>query len=151
MNNNVDSEIKRLEASLEQLKKERELEKQQREAEAQPEQWEPKGGDYEIYGDLETGTNAPQESYRLAGSQRPTRELAQTAAKELRKFHRLLAYVHEHAPGHDVSGEGYSVYKSAGEYSKVFNDGDQDLGAITMPRDVAEKLADDLNSGRVVL
>ena len=125
---------------------------------AMPMQWEPKGGCY--YVGIDGGVSAGTPNYKCAefGIERKTREAAERAAIEMRKFNRLLAYRDEFAPGYEPdwnNGEEVKVcvfqdHKS-GEYHVADNMQCQTLGAVYMPVDVARELCRKLNSGEVVL
>ena len=128
---------------------ERELEALKR-ARVEPEKWDPVGGDWSIGG--EGGIrNAPRyPEFAAFGTERPTRELAEKARDKMRIHNRALAYVHEHAPEWDGTNP-WSVFSlDGGDYFAGKSDPTA-IGEVTGPQYVMKKLADDLNSGRVVL
>ena len=125
---------------------------------AMPMQWEPKGGCY--YVGIDGGVSAGTPNHKCAefGIERKTREAAERAAIEMRKFNRLLAYRDEFAPGHepdwnDDGEEKTYVFqdRASGKYQVADNIMCQTLGAVYMPFDVAHSLCRKLNSGEVVL
>ena len=124
---------------------------------AMPKQWEPKGGCY--YVGIDGGVSAGTPNYKCAefGIERKTREAAERAAIEMRKFNRLLAYRDEFAPGYepDWNDETEKTYvfqgHEPGKYQVADNMQCQTLGAVYMPVDVAIELRNKLNSGEVVL
>ena len=126
---------------------------------AMPKQWEPEGGDFFIAPDGQIiGGGESSYNYRHFGSERKTREAAERAAIEMRKFNRLLAYRDEFAPGYepDWNDEGEEktyVFqdRASGKYQVADNIICQTLGSVYMPVDVAIELRNKLNSGEVVL
>lgn len=117
--------------------------------------WEPKSGGYFIsaHGTVQGG--GPANTTRLFGVERGTRESADNAVIEMRKFNRLLAYRDEFAPGYKFSSlrMNYRVVfrHSLGEWGHDTNQADETAGAVYMPKDVAIELVRKLNSGEVVL
>jgi hypothetical protein len=67
-----------------------------------PVKWEPKGGCYfiDLSGNVYRSTSTHQS--RSFGAERETKEQAEHAAEWMRKFNRLLCWVEENAPGHDI-------------------------------------------------
>ena len=122
-----------------------------------PKQWEPEGGDYFIDPDGLIMDGVSVGNYRSFGTERKTREAAERAAIEMRKFNRLLAYRDEFAPGYepDWSDDAEKSYvtqcHTSGKYQVADNMLCQTLGAVYMPYDVARELCLKLNSGEVVL
>ena len=104
------------------------------------EKWEPKGGDWYV---------TQCTSYQ-------TKQQGDIASKLMRERNRIIQYVLEHVPDWK-----FEFYKSGGNYYINFNHGSvewrygvairDESQDIYMPEWVAEKLADDLNSGRVEL
>lgn len=110
-----------------------------------PKVWSPAHGKYHI--------NKPMTEF---GMSRPTKEAAERAAKEMRVYHRLLAYRDEFAPGYKVKfpaemGEASFIYRDSGKYLVGSNSTSNVLGVVYMPRAVAQELARKLNEGEVVL
>ena len=125
---------------------------------AMPKQWEPEGGDYFIDPDGLIMDGASSDNYKRFGSERKTREAAERAAIEMRKFNRLLAYRDEFAPGYEPdwnNSEEVKVYvfqdHQSGKYHFAINALCKTIGAVYMPIDVAAELCRKLNSGEVVL
>lgn len=116
--------------------------------------WEPKGGDWfiNIYGNAENYQS--EEKTKSFGTERETKELAEKAAIEMRKFNRLLAYHDEFCPDFEfiVSHENYYIY---------FNEDDKKWGTyrdysykhiqVYFPENTAIELVKKLNSGEVEL
>jgi len=117
----------------------------------EPVKWEPKGGTYwtGFDGEIHAG-NQSMSKCRNFGAERPTRELAEKARDAMRVHNRALAYVHEHAPDWDGS-EPWSIYKYSDDEWRSFRDTMQEIGTVLGPQWVMQKLAGDLNSGRVEL
>lgn len=98
--------------------------------------WEPKGGDYTIYGDFKVercGMNT--ESFRLAGMEYQTQFQAEQAAKALRSYARQLAWVSEHYPDYNISEKSYET----------------DLILATLPNNIAYHLINEIQKGNVSL
>jgi hypothetical protein len=74
-----------------------------------PVKWEPKGGEYyiEIDGCVNKSLNSTH-CARMFGIERETEEQAEHAVEWMRKFNRLMCWVEENAPGHEMSIEFYS-------------------------------------------
>ena len=69
---------------------------------------------------------------------------------QLKRYMHILSYIKEHAPDHDITKKGWCVFKEVDWWSTVVVDTDeQDLGAPSMPKEVAEELAEKLNKGEV--
>lgn len=123
------------------------------------EKWEPKGGQFTIkpnnnfdivenhydYGDDE----------KEAGLVRTTREQAGRAAKKMRTFNRLLAYVDEFDPNHkyDIDNSNCLVYYNNfhKEYDYTVDEVCVNVGAVYMSTEVATELCRKLNSREVAL
>ena len=126
---------------------------------AMPKQWEPDGGEFSINkldGCVFKSITSP--GWRRAGLERKTREAAERAAIEMRKFNRLLAYRDEFAPGYEPDWcaqeeDKHYVFqdRASGKYQVADNITCQTLGAVYLPFDVAVELCRKLNSGEVVL
>jgi hypothetical protein len=124
--------------------------------------WEPKGGSWYI---LIEGVrfSTSSKKHRQFGLVYETEEQAKLARDNMRTRNRLLAYVAEH----DIDENGnqwvpvwkdnkqpkglvlYDGYRETYEATTVW--GNQLVGAVYMSQKCAEKLAKDLNSGRVKL
>ena len=144
----VDRRIENLERELEALKRAR-----MDEHKAQ-EQWEPEGGDYTVCGFGKIAEAYSTEMHKLFGAERPTREQAERTAEKMRIHNRALAYVDEHAPDWDGSGPCCVVWANRfGKFICLTPDSTHEppIGAVIGPAWVMQKLAKDLNSGRVKL
>ena len=124
---------------------------------ATPKQWEPECGSWYVGVAGVPGSGKSTQCCRKFGTERKTREDAERAAIEMRKFNRLLAYRDEFAPGYepDWSDEVEKSYvfqdRESGKYKVADNIMCQTLGAVYMPYDVANELCRKLNTGEVVL
>ena len=124
---------------------------------AMPKRWEPKGGEWYVSTSGAVSNYNTSSDCRMFGAERKTREAAERAAIEMRKFNRLLAYRDEFAPGYepDWNDETEKTYvfqdRASGKYQVADNIMCQTLGAVYMPFDVAHSLCRKLNSGEVVL
>lgn len=119
--------------------------------------WEPKHGPYYVCSSGEI-TAIPQRQTDDNGVTRLTRKQAEKAAKKMRTFNRLLAYVDEHAPDYvpdwdDQYEKKYYVYydNSSSGWSLSYDQTDQTAGTVYMPKEVANELSNKLNNGRVEL
>lgn len=119
--------------------------------------WEPKGGKFVVFstGDIGSGASPNSDAIKF-GACRETKDQAEKAAIEMRKFNRLLAYRDEFCPDYvpdwsnrlelkhyvlyDHSEEKYKVYTFFYSPCEVF-----------FPKEAAYELAEKLNSGEVVL
>ena len=146
-NNSLEQNIERMEKELVEMKVKLKA----------GEKWVPKGGDWFV------DFNGKVKNYRginlecsWFGTSFQTQEQAETASKLMRERNRIIQYVLEHEPNWNfkfVEGEhNYYInfnHKSAEWcYGFMIRQKSQD---ILMPKWVAQKLADDLNSGRVEL
>lgn len=117
-----------------------------------PEQWEPEGGNYFVDSDGNVeyaGTSFPETSE--FGVERPVEQHAEQARDLMRTHNRALAYVQEHAPDWD-GGDPHTVHYFGGYLVSPWNEGiHPPIGSVIGPEWVMQKLADDLNSGRVKL
>lgn len=117
----------------------------------EPEKWEPEGGRFFVEADGSIQDYKSWPEYKTFGTERPTRELAEKARDAMRVHNRALAYVHEHAPDWDGSSP-YAVWYDGNNRAYRTIDADHpDIGVVVGPEWVMQKLADDLNSGRVEL
>jgi len=123
------------------------------------EQWNPKGGDW-LVGLRGKVSNERGECWATDwtkyGVMYPTEEEATKAAEAFRKYHRLYAFVAEHAPdwkpdwssNQEKCSIHYSHKSNCWEYSiSCYLEESQ----IYMPEFVAKDLVEKLNSGEVVL
>lgn len=112
-----------------------------------PKQWDPEGGDYSVDPDGSVLSGGSSENYRKFGAERKTREAAERAAIEMRKFNRLLAYRDEFATDYDLGRSELTV----GEYCVYFDHARKRwimsrnrvgnvAGAVYMPLRVAAEL-----------
>ena len=119
-----------------------------------PKKWEPRGGTWWISILGKVGIGDSGEKARNFGVERETKEQAEKAAIEMRKFNRLLAYRDEFAPGFEYinGGENWFVFLAngktweAGLESHCFNP-----TTVYMPEIVARDLARKITVGEVVL
>lgn len=123
----------------------------------QPEKWSPPGGEWFVDCTGEVDSSYSDQDCREFGVERPTKELAERAAKEARAFNRILAYVHVEAPDWvaDWSNENQAkhfVYYNTDGNRWGFSAGwrNKNIEPV-MPKHVAKQLCADLNSGRVEL
>ena len=125
---------------------------------AMPKQWEPEGGLWLVSSGGHAIEYQEFQGARDFGSERKTREAAERAAIEMRKFNRLLAYRDEFAPGYEPdwgNSEEVKTYvfqdHQSGKYHFAINALCKTIGAVYMPDGVARELCRKLNSGEVVL
>lgn len=122
------------------------------------ERWQPKegkwfitpGGDIEMYPDVNLGEATE------FGVSRACRKQAEKARDKMRTFNRLLAYADEHAPDYEPEWGDNSqwcvlYHHDREQWIVQANINCQVAGCIYMPEEVAKKLVDYLNSGRVEL
>lgn len=141
----TDQRIEALERELEALKQARRAEQ----AEPAPvEKWEPEGGEYWIHGSGRVRNGSSDPDFAAFGTERPNRELAEDARDKMRAHNRALAYVDELEPDWDGS-DPYAVSFCGTRYTAEPHT--NEIGTVTGPRWVMERLADDLNTGRVEL
>ena len=127
------------------------------------EQWEPKGGNWIIdIGEpnpvIDVG-NYPIEDMYIeqdhAGLSRKTKEQAERAAKKMRAFNRLLAYVDEFDPDFKYNKDSCNYYVfydyTEGKHSVCWSTTARQIGVTYMSKEVAEELCRKLNSGEVCL
>lgn len=145
----LEKQIEEMEAKLQEMREELNHKKQ----------WEPEGGTFTIMSDGNLSAIVPSmPNHRNFGTERKTKEQAEKARDKMRVFNRLLSYVDEHAPDYepdwdDIEPEKYCIaYNYLHEkWEKIANNYLQTIGAVYMPRTVAENLCRKLNSGEVVL
>ena len=120
--------------------------------------WEPKGGGFMVWcsGDIEELDSI--NSSRCFGAERETREQAERAAVEMRRFNRLLALRDELYADKDVNWlndkeEKYSLYYSheKGKWELDWNVTNESIQPYFTTLESAEKACDMLNSGEVEL
>lgn len=119
--------------------------------------WEPKGGDYTIYGDFKVercGMNT--ESFRLAGMEYQTQSQTDSAAKAIRAYARQFAWLAENDDGWvaDWSDNGQNKYFVSYSYEKAkfertFCYQSAFVNIIFMSEQNATKLAQLMNDGIV--
>lgn len=122
------------------------------------EQWEPEAGNWYIVSTGEVHKLVHGSNVENFGTVRKTKMTAEKSANKMRIHNRLLAYVDEHAPDYepdwnDRKNDKYFVYYDYKLRSYCMSSTNRNIvaGCVYMPERVAYKLADDLNSGRVVL
>lgn len=121
--------------------------------------WRPEGGLWLIHDGGYVGkTSRNFDNERNFGTLRKNKEQAEKARDKMRVFNRLLAYVDEHAPDYEPDWGASNEKKWFVFYDHPAKQWDvgyctlvQRPSCIFMPNEVAIKLADDLNSWRVVL
>lgn len=117
--------------------------------------WNPKGGRFFIKPYGAVGEADTSDNYANFGTERDTREAAEKAAVEMRKFNRLLAYRDEFAPGYKFKRAESNcfvlLHAGSNQYEIAANDFWNVPGVVYMPESVAKELAAKLNSGEVVL
>ena len=120
-------------------------------------QWEPKGGDWRIALDWTAYWRGTHKLSAIEGRERQTKELAEKAAKEMRKFNRLLAYRDEFCPDYvpEWSCEEcpYFVFFSNTDRKWLATSLRRAIspGIVYFPEKIAEELVEKLNNGTVVL
>lgn len=108
-----------------------------------------KGGDWTV-GASEPFQRASHPAYSVFGFERQTKELAESARKEIIRFQRMLAYVDDR--GARLSKGGWTVaIDHEGRYLPGMVNCVSSPCAIRTTEECAKKLADDLNSGRFTL
>jgi len=119
--------------------------------------WEPKGGDFFV-GAGEVYKFYTSDKARIFGAERETKEQAERAAVEMRRFNRLLALRDELYVGKDVNWmnhkeEKYSLYYSheVGRWELDWNVTNESIMPYFASLESAEKACDMLNSGEVEL
>lgn len=117
------------------------------------EAWEPKGGDWTIYGDGDVDNSGPNPEWARFGTERNTQEQAEKTRDAMRVFNRLLAYRDEFDPEFDWdNGYGYYVYYDDSCYTYGEDEfGLRTVAGVYMSKEVAESLCEKLNSGEVTL
>ncbi len=116
--------------------------------------WSPQSGDYWVGGDGRVTQGLTSDSTRLFGAERPSKELAYTAANHLRKFSLLLAYRDEYCPYYTfvTSKPNFSVfYDHSLEKWTYKSTVDEESIEVYFTKDVAVSLVEKLNTGVVVL
>ena len=119
------------------------------------EKWEPKGGDYTIYGDFKVERcEMNTESFRLVGMEYQTKAQAGKAAKALRSYARQLAWLHENDDEYtwiNNNHHNYFVFFDIDEnrYGIDWEQGKKVYSTIYMSKNNAIKLCNLLNSGIV--
>lgn len=120
--------------------------------------WEPPKGAWYIGSDGEVGLGRTTDDYRLFGMERKTKAAAEKARDEMQEYHTLLAYRDAFAPDYvpDWTEEGeakcYVYFRfTESEWLIGIDYTAKDAGKVYMPYDIAEELANKLNSGEVEL
>ena len=123
----------------------------------EPVKWQPKGGDWCIYGTGEICEDGTSEESQDFGTERQTEEQAQRAAVEMRRFNRLLALRDELCGDEDMDwtdDEGkYRVYFSheRGDWYVTSDIFCESITPYFTTQELALKARDMLNSGEVEL
>ena len=121
-----------------------------------PKKWEPESGKYTItsIGVVENYKSSIAD--RNFGIERKTKELAERSFKELRAYARLLAYRDEFCPGYEpdwtAANAKFYIYRDT--YCDRWDVGSTHFisyGYVLFPKEIAEELANKLNSGKVEL
>lgn len=116
--------------------------------------WEPKAGPWYV---SPLGVVEQTESYPERcefGVERSSKELAENAAIEMRKFNRLLAFRDEFAPGFapDMGAACFIGFvPHTGLWTVFWSNERYAPLTVLFPKDIAEKAAQMLNSGELVL
>jgi hypothetical protein len=119
--------------------------------------WEPAGGLWFIDADGVVDSGPPDIEFSRFGAERPTKELAERASAEMRKFNRLLAYRDEVCPDYEPdwtteSPKFFVLYNHQTLNWVVSTRGYlQVIGEVYFTEQAARDLVDKLNSGEVVL
>lgn len=130
---------------------ERELDRLEAELE-RTEEWEPEGGDYYVSTTGNIGHLSSEYEGKAFGTERPTFSQAEQARDLMRTHNRALAYVQEHAPDYEfIEHDAYAVESDERDGWELVDASCKPIGAVIGPQRVMQKLADDLNSGRVKL
>ena len=124
---------------------------------AEPVKWQPKGGYLQINcgGDVVSVNSFSHQ--KEFGTKRITKEQAERAAVEMRRFNRLLA-LRDELCGDEVVDWNDHKYKhyvyfshSRGKWFPEFNDDYESINPYFTNRELAQKACDMLNSGEVEL
>ena len=120
------------------------------------EKWEPKGGSWLVSVRGETKLDNVVKSRIPFGMTFQTQQQAEIASRLMRQRNRIVQYVLEHLPIWKFEFDKYVdnhyvCYDHSDKTWTVLCSRDIESLHIHMPEWVAEKLADDLNSGRVEL
>lgn len=126
--------------------------------------WEPEGGDFLIDTSgwvIRANPSLTDYPPRKEGRMYPTIEAAKKAHELIRPFQRLVAYILEHDPNYELNNPDntkivewndligrYDIATFVNSASRSFS---IMLINLSMSEDLAQKLADDLNAGRVKL
>ena len=109
-----------------------------------------KGGAWSIDWTCGVFEDSSTDVYAMYGIERQTKELAESARKEIIRFQRMLAYVDDR--GARLSDHGCTVVVSRkGEYFSTVVNPFTTPCVIRMTEECAKQLADDLNQGRFTL
>lgn len=124
---------------------------------AEPVKWQPEGGDWYIANGSGVVKLATSSESREFGSERATKEQAERACVEMRKFNRLLALRDELCSDEvvDWNDHKYKHYvyfsHSCEKWFPEFNDDYESINPYFTSRELAQKACDMLNSGEVEL
>ena len=124
---------------------------------AEPVKWQPEGGDWYIVNGGGVVKLATSSESREFGPERATKEQAERAAVEMRRFNRLLA-LRDELCGDEVVDWNDHKYKhyvyfshSCEKWFPEFNDDYESINPYFTSRELAQKACDMLNSGEVEL
>ena len=119
--------------------------------------WQPKSGDWWIDEGGEVFAAQTSSESRKFGTERATKEQAERAAVEMRRFNRLLA-LRDELCGDEVVDWNNHKYKhyvyfshSRKKWFPEFNDDYESINPYFTSRELAQKACDMLNSGEVEL
>lgn len=114
--------------------------------------WEPKGGPFWINSYCHVQETKTDVKTRESGTERGTKEQAEKAAIEMRKFKRLLAYRDEFAPGYEFKQGDYNYFIGYNEKEYTIEWSlNYLISVVYMTEQVAKELCKKLNSGDVEL
>lgn len=113
-----------------------------KEEQAKPEvkQWEPEGGKWYVRSNGEVDSGESKPDWRQFGAEYQTKEQAEWATNQMRKFNRLLCYVAEHANGIPKDIEIFTGYT-----------GKDLIMYLQFESDKRKELHNKIQSGEVVL
>ena len=123
----------------------------------EPVKWQPKGGNFWVSSDGEVEHADSSYGTSLFGTERQTKEQAQRASVEMRRFNRLLA-LRDELCGDDIVDWGDHRYKhyvyfshSDRQWRAEFNDDYESITPYFTSKESAQRACDMLNSGEVEL
>ena len=119
-----------------------------------PKVWEPEGGKWWIDYDNNVAINNSSDPLRKAGRERATKELAERSAEASRQRDRLEAFRDQYWP--DWKDNGGTIYSVAIDgfgkaRSRAYVTARRTIGTVYGPRGFAEKAAEMIDKGELVL